>query len=252
MIAQLSLSGCSKFESARQFLFGAPQEQAKPINEQGLETTNPVYILTPKERLAIQKTFLSEIYEQVFARKFSDKEEYARWINVLGQGASVEGVYRGLVLSTNYAQLEQGKTTSKALDFFVSEMVQLLFSRAGKSVTNISAPAMVEKEEKLRAEILTAYEQRSLFTLKRVLGEEVLAYIETIKNDRNELAKWYAETTVRWNQLGVDFGIKQRNSTDKIYLEQWARSNSLGRIQWETLYRLHRLFNNLGNILYGK
>ncbi len=249
-----SLSGCDQLKNQWKFIDSEhleEEEVAKDDHSVGA-TLSGGFVKSPKERLKIRKQFLSEIYQQVYARKFTDKEAYVRWMNVLQQGASVEGVYRGLVLSREYAQMERGRTTAEALDLFASEMALLTLTRDGKDAKYLTSVEGVKKQSSIKQALVSKYETRSLFTLKRILGEEVLAYMEILKKDRSQLSQWYSETTLRWNSQGVDYGLEKRNSKDGNYHLRWAASNSLGRIQWEVLNRLHRMFNGVGRILYRK
>lgn len=245
------LSACQPLEDLKVRL-GLKEAQEEKVEEQRGLAEPTGFIKSPKERRQMRKLFLSEIYEHVYARKFTDKESFIKWMNVLEQGASVEGVYRGLVLSREYAQMERGRTTAEALDLFASEMAILALFRDGKNAKYFDSEDGKKKLAGIKAALTAKFETRSLFTLKRVLGEEILAYIEVLKSNRESLVEWYAVTTVRWNGYGVDFGMEQRNKPDKQYHARWASGHSLGRIQWEVLNRLHRLFNRLGRILYAK
>ncbi len=251
----LALSGCQPLERLKNIVRGGAEAEAEKETtdgERGLGNPVTGFVSTPKERRKIRKQFLSEIYKHVFAREFRDKESYVRWMNILEQGASVEGVYRGLVLSGDYAQMERGRTTPEALNLFASEMALLTLYRKKKIEEYITGNEEKRKLQELEQALLTRFKSSSLFTLKRVLGEEVLEYMDILKSNRAMLSKWYSKTTVRWNSQGIDFGLKLRNSKNSEYHSQWARQNSLGRIQWEVLNRLHRLMNGLGRILYAK
>lgn len=66
--------------------------------------------------------------EQIFARPAKDQVAAAGWANVLGQRASIEGVYHGLILSSEYMALEKGNAADiKVLRFFGNEMAMLEF-----------------------------------------------------------------------------------------------------------------------------
>ena len=53
------------------------------------------------------------MYTQIYLHPPRTKEEYNGWANVLYQGGSLEGVYRGLTLSREYRDLE--KSTGKEI-----------------------------------------------------------------------------------------------------------------------------------------
>jgi hypothetical protein len=219
-------------------------ENAKPISvdrDRGLESLDSVEILTPNEQRRLNRAFIKEIYEHVYARPLSDIRQFNEWMNVLSQGASIEGVYRGLTLSDQYRALERGIVSKDARAFFAAEMAYI----KKRIDTQL-------RQDQLEAELLKTSEKASLFSLKRVLGESLLEAVDHKKTDRAELADLYADLVIRWSIEGIDFGVQQRNSTDREFHRDWALKNSRGRIQWELLNRLHRVMNHLGKIVITK
>ena len=213
----------------------------KPVDEardRGLDSIENVEILTPNEQRRLNRAFIKEIYEHVYARSLVDARQFNEWMNVLTQGASIEGVYRGLTLSDQYRALERGVVSKGARLFFAAEAAYLK-----KRID----PKL--RQDQLEAEIAKASEKASLFTLKRVLGEKVLEAVELNKSDRAAMAQLYSDLVMRWFIVDVDFGVHQRNSRDRDFHLDWARKNSRGRIQWELLNRLHRVMNHLGKIV---
>ena len=210
--------------------------------ERGLEEIDAAEVLTPNERKRINRQFLREMYEQVYAKRLTDLAFYSSWMNVLEQGASIEGVYRGLTLSDSYRALERGTVSKEARDFFAREVAYLEVLKNPK----------LRSESELAKELAKSAEKLPLFTLKRVLGEKVLEAIELRKSDRAAVAELYANLVMRWFDSGVDFGFKQRNLQDRDFHHSWALRNSRGRVQWEILNRLHRVMNHHGRILYGR
>lgn len=230
-------SGCDKLP----FFKSAPEEA--PVTEEkerGLEEIGSAEVLTPNERKRINRLFLREMYEQVYAKRLADLDFYNSWMNVLEQGASIEGVYRGLTLSDSYRSLERGVVSKEALEFFSKEVAYL---------ERLKNPKL-RSEAELAKEIAKSAEKMPLFTLKRIFGEKVLEAIELRKNDREAVAQLYADLVMRWFDSNVDFGFKQRNVQDRDFHRDWALRNSRGRVQWEILNRLHRMMNHRGRILY--
>lgn len=233
-------SGCDRLRSLWQ---EAPSPEAvSEEKERGLEAIDTVEVLTPNERRRINRLFLREIYEQVYAKRLSDAGFYNSWMNVLEQGASIEGVYRGLILSDTYRQLERGIASKEARDFFAREIAHLEMLKNPK----------LKNEAAIVQEIAKAAEKSSLFTLKRVLGEKALEAIDARKGDREAMATLFADLSLRWFADGIDLGFKQRNVRDREYFYNWSLRNSRGRIQWEMLNRLHRVMNHHGRILYSR
>lgn len=208
--------------------------------ERGLDGIDRVEILTPNERKRINRQFIREMYEQIYAKRLTDIELYNSWMNVLEQGASIEGVYRGLTLSEQYRELERGVVSKEAKEFFAQEITYLEMLKNPK----------VRNEAEMIREISKNVEKAPLFTLKRILGERVLEAIDLRKTDREAVATLFADLTARWSKVDVDFGFKQRNNKDRDYHYAWALRSSRGRVQWEILNRVHRIMNHFGKIAY--
>jgi hypothetical protein len=83
----------------------------------------------------------------------------------------------------------------------------------------------------------------SIYTLKRILGDEALKVVAAKKDFREKLALWYSKWVLHACSRGVDFGIPQRNKPDEAFHYQWAMSNTEDRLDWEVLNRVHRILN---------
>jgi hypothetical protein len=195
--------------------------------------------MTAGQKLNFHRWIVREMLEQVFGRPAKSQEEIDGWANVFSQKGSMEGVYHGLVLSSDYAALEQGKTNLKAVRFFAQEMAAL------------DNPNSADNDAKLKADAeryAKEYMGASLFTLKRLLGERIIAESTARKDDKDRLATWYANFVSRWAKAGVPFGLPERNKDDEAYHFRWAKDNGLGLIQWELLNRVHRILNSYGGL----
>ncbi len=214
------------------FLLSActPKEIPTEIKQQP-----PLVALSPKQQKNLHRLFLLEMYEQIYNRKLKDPKSYISWINVLNQGASLEGVYRGLIQSTHYVDMENNRniTSTKALDFFATEVNMLENNKTFDRIPFL--------KKSLR--------KHSLFTLKRFLGDKLLDKIALLKN--KELNEWFADTATRWSHLGISFGHKKRNSTNRGFHYNWAKNHDRSRIQWEILQRMHRVMNHYGKTSNG-
>lgn len=219
-------------------------EQARALaaaqENQKNQSAEPETIMSKGEKTSFHRWLVAEMIEQVYGRpSIKGKAEIDGWANVLSQRGSVEGVYHGLVLSTEYTALEKGKADMRALRFFASEMALL------------DNPSVGEQDPKIKA-ASTAYVQEnigtSIFTMKRLLGEKLLREAEKRKGDKEKLAAWYSGIAGRWTKLGIPFGLPERNKTDEIFHFNWAKENNLGMIEWELLNKAHRIMNSYGNI----
>jgi hypothetical protein len=231
-----TLTGCDLLEMLKPGMhLGGGTSQPNP---QGVPE-NPT--MTARERAGFHRWLVTEMQEQIFARPLKDKSESVGWANVLSQRGSIEGVYHGFVLSTEYMNLEQAKkpADTKALRFFGNEMARLDFPSAADSDDRISKTA---------AKYLTDNMSTSIFTLKRELGERILREADKRKVDGEKLAAWYSGIAARWAKMDVPFGLAQRNDKDEVFHFNWAKENTLGMIEWELLNREHRIFNQFAGI----
>lgn len=215
---------------------------ARTRQDESNRTAEPsnVKMMSPREKLAFHRWLVTEMQEQIFARPVRDGSAAAGWANVLSQRASIEGVYHGIILSTEYAALENGKPSDiKALRFFGNEMALLDFPAATEDDPRVKDAAARYLKDSMRWPI---------YTLKREMGERILREADQRKADPEKLAAWFAGIAARWAKHDVNFGLPQRNNKDEIFHFQWAKENTLGMIQWELLNRAHRILNQLGGI----
>lgn len=227
----LGLTGCFK------------KEQTPVATEKTEEVSSaPSSLMSPQDKVRFYRWLFQEMHQQIFQSKPETAEDERGWLNILNQGASIEGVYHGLVLSTTYRAKEVGATTPGAIRYFASEAILL---RANKSALE---PAQQAQYDSLVSQTLST----SLFTLKRELGELILREIEKRKGNRAELAEWFGRFAARASTKGVDLGMAQRSNPDMDYHRAWATKNSIGLIQWEALNRAHRILNQLGSAQGGK
>ncbi len=196
-------------------------------------------MMTKGEVFAFHRWLVKEMQEQILARPASNDQDINGWANVLSQRGSIEGVYHGFVLSTEYGAKEKGKPVLKAVRFFAQEMAALDFPNAKEGDADL-----VKAGEKYATENLST----PLFTMKRMLGDRILKESIARKADKERLANWYSGFVGRWAKAGVAFGHKQRDSGTEAYHYRWALDNNLGMIQWELLNRMHRIMNDYGGV----
>jgi hypothetical protein len=230
----LVLSGCDLPDFLR--------PSAKMVREQTNSTAEPntTKMMSPREKFAFHKWLVLEMQEQIFARPAKDQNSAAGWANVLGQRASIEGVYHGIILSSEYANLEKGNAADiKALRFYGNEMAMLEFPSAQESDARVQGAAAKYVKESMGLPI---------YTLKRELGERILREADKRRGDTEKLAAWFAGIASRWARQDINFGMPQRNNKDEAFHFNWAKENTLGMIQWELLNKAHRILNHLGGI----
>jgi hypothetical protein len=291
IIPMILLTGCNvdevvtRITDAVQVLFfsGNP---AKTTGK-GPATTKASLSALTAQRAKQNAEMLHEIYHVVYLQEPNNPREFASLVDSLNQGASLEGVYNGLIHSSDYRELEKAHpgSNSKVLQFFVEELVRTevllssitVFSadaakplatpveptgtdeeidfpataptKAAPVASPASSPSK-EEVDKLFHQYAHDFAGGSYFTLKRVLGDELLELMSQKSRDPNDpkaLAKWYGKFVHRMAGTGVDFGLALRNNPDDKFHEGWAESVSGDQLRWEVLNRIHRVINSLEN-----
>lgn len=209
---------------------------------------------------------LKEMYLEVLQKEPKDLEEFSGFRDAMVQGATFEGIYNGFTHSSNYRRLEVNHpgASLNAVRIFAEELEILERELLEKTVFNSKSalplpkfinPALsysrresVEHGGAQKGEASIAYYTRlfymaSIFTLKRVLGDEAMKVIDLKRVNRDELARWYGNWATRLVERQVDFGLPLRNKPDAEFHYQWAMSASEDLLRWEVLNRLHRLMN---------
>ena len=212
---------------------------------------------------------MQEVYKVVFIKDAANREKFGEWVDTLNQGASFEGIYNGFTHSAFYRQVENSipNTTPQAVKAFSEELAHLEMelptqsefdAESAKPLATLgeltpsdlapdSASAKPQAQPTLNeATLIEVYSnlfaKASIFTLKRVLGDEALKVI-AFKKSQGTLAAWYGHWVVHMAERHVDFGIALRNKADEQFHIQWAGSVSEDRLIWEVLNRLHRVLN---------
>ncbi len=224
--------------------------------------------------------YLQEIYSVVWMHPPQDAQEFSGWVNTLNQGASLEGVYHGMIQSKAYHQLELEAAGAPvlALKVFGQELAALerqlpepsLFSHWPEVSAGVSDEQWrkgdfqdqgtsdhggqglrgegVSDDGELTARWADFYSRNfvgiSIYGLKRILGEEALKVMAHHNPYREKLATWYSVWAVGLATRQVDFGLPARRSTELSFHYHFALVSSLDRLQWEVLNRLHRLLND--------
>jgi len=205
---------------------------AKEVTQSGVENApspgSDLQSETAKNAAANAELF-KEMYSIVLRQDPKDRAEFGNWVDTLNQGASLEGVYHGLVHSKNFQKLEETSrpASARAMTAFREEWSRL--SAEGGSVN--STPPISARA--------------SIYTLKKELGERALQRVNALSPQQNELAQWYGKWAVQMCQRSIDFGVSLRNRADAGFHTQWAKTSSEDRLKWEVLNRLHRVLNEM-------
>lgn len=218
---------------------------------------------------------LQEVYRVVFLKEPKDRAEFGSFVDSLNQGASFEGIYNGFTHSSDYRKLEiaQSGASPEALKAFGEELAFLevelpsptIFSAADAQPLsfpvqpgvdpneNVGSPAAMPSAvastapradiKKLTESYTQLFVGASIFTLKRILGDEALKVMTLKKEYPEKMAHWYSQWVVRIAARNVDFGISLRNQANEELHYHWALQATEDRIKWEVLNRLHRVLN---------
>lgn len=203
---------------------------------------------------------LNEMFRVVLLRDPASTTEFGSLVDTLNQGASFEGIYNGFTHSHAFRKLEftSGVASAKAVQVF-ADLVEKFGVDAGSpavfaasaakplpEIDTVSEVAMVGGQgpkASSAAEYQKVFANASIFTLKRLAGDEALRAFSAKNSDRERLASWYSKWVVAMAARGVDFGIEQRNRPDEKFHHDWALKATEDRIVWEILNRVHRVLN---------
>jgi hypothetical protein len=208
---------------------------------------------------------LQEVFKVIYMRDAKDRSEFGNWVDTLNQGASIEGVYNGLIHSAEYRKLELGQAGAsvEALRVFAEELalLEVELSKPTQFDANpVPPPANVSRvlespgpDPKPDVQVLAErYSQQfvalPIFALKRILGEEALKLLGEKSEYREKLALWYSKWVVHMSERNVDFGIPLRNTSDEVFHYKWVLDNTNDRVKWEVLNRLHRVMNEANKV----
>jgi len=237
---------------------------------------------SPLARSRMQPSFsiahqelVAEVYRVVFFKDPS-QVQLLDWVNALDQGASLEGLYNGFTHSSEYRDLEtQAKPASlevlKRFNVILTELekelpIPTIFDATwARPLKMILPPGPQDAQnegdepaalplsdgglsqravrEKGIQDFTKIFEGASLFTLKRVLGDEALKVVAIEKQDRQKLASWYSKWVLQMVIWKTDFGLELRNRSDESFHYRWVLGASEDRVKWEILNRIHRVLN---------
>ena len=262
--------------------FGLVQKKDLPVEVR--KEMNAVSEVAPEKKASelakANSELLFEMTTVVFnLKEVDDKSNFGALANSLNDGASLEGIYRGLIMGSRYRGLEAKSQAAspELLKLFAHEMAELQLEMKnpteflkeeaikppsieypdGNSINFVSnapkaAPHSQEVKPKpnknaLADELLDNFIGASPFTLKRVLADEAMKKMDEMKDSQGEFAQWYAKLVVRLCEAHIDFGLAQRDDPNFDFHFKFAQTMSLDRVKWEVLNRFHRLLNSKVN-----
>ncbi|MEW6056141.1 MAG: hypothetical protein AB1540_05955 [Bdellovibrionota bacterium] len=265
LIVLLLLPGCNPADNAVKF-FNENIGGKIGFKLEATEKNSPAPSPEPSPTLSLEHRrvngeFIKELFKVVVLRDLKSEEEFIKYMNVLDQGGHYEGIYNGIVYSSEYREKERGVASVPALKAYSEILAQIILDQKYDplkipktenpavplpTADSVKAPEPSDAERMaLVAELEKDGIARSLFTLKRRLGEEALKTIDLKKEYREKLATWYGRFTVYLNKRGVDFRLPERNKMDEYFHYKWALDAEEDRLKWECLNRLHTILNSV-------
>ena len=283
LLILLSLSSCVQLpDSVRPYARWAvkklfPELLKKPASPAATATTGSAsYSSQAAKEAKANAELLHEMDQVIYIHEPENRSDFGNMVDSMNQGASLEGIYNGLVHSSDYRKLEVASpgSTAEALHIFCEQLASLEaelpmptkfdatsaqplalpvqpsaddsaveedFGQSPSPSPSANAPfdkkAWTEKYSQI-------FVGSSIYTLKRILGDEALKVVAVKKDYPSTLYQWYSQWAVHMTSYGVDFGLEQRNSTDPQFHYDWAKSASQDRLEWEILNRIHRVLND--------
>lgn len=169
--------------------------------------------------------FLEEAFKEVRGSRIED-HELSRWMNVMDQGATREGVYRALVHDDQYRGLQNFKYPVADLNVeFIRYVLQDFLDRdlAGDKISKFD-----------------------FYSLKRIITEKFLEVADTfILTNKEDFYDWYAVVSSELAKTNGDhFKNKLRKIKSRRKHKMWAKSVPIQFVKSEIILKLHIIMNS--------
>ncbi|NOT79028.1 MAG: hypothetical protein HOP07_08495 [Bacteriovoracaceae bacterium] len=169
--------------------------------------------------------YILEVYEVTRQAK-PNENEITRYMNILTQGGTREGIYRSLVLDSVYGGMENWDkpVKSSTADFAVYFYEKYLGRKVAKK----------------------SFEGMSVYTLKRLVAEKSLDMLDAFGEDRDGLERWYAlmsaDLAKKFPMIWVSL---IRKNTSPVDHRSWASKVPLQHLKSEVVIKIHSAFNSM-------
>ena len=172
------------------------------------------------------RQFLVDIYAAV-RNQHPTKEDFNKWLNILHQGATREGVYRALVLDEFYASLEN--YVKKGINNESEDFANLILNK----FVNLN----IDSE---------SFKNMNFYQIKRIVTEKALEVIDELKKNPDDFFSWYAvlssDLAENYKKIWKDT-LRMDDSRERHYA--WAKSVPEQHIKSEVIIKIHIIFNRL-------
>jgi len=184
--------------------------------------------LIPKEKInAYSMRYLTDIYLAVLAKK-PNRNDIGKWMNVLTQGGTREGVYRGLVYDSSYASLEEvGPETSNESAAFSAYFMEKFLNKK-ISINKIKSA--------------------SFYTVKRNVVEKSLDIADQFLREGRveDFFNWYSLISMEIAKKNMHmWNRKLRSNSNPLVHKEWTSVVPRQMVKSELIIKLHLLLNYL-------
>jgi len=182
-------------------------------------------LLSNRDKQKYRIAFLEELY-QVTRNAEAKEEDLAKFVNVLEQGGTREGVYRAVVLDEVYNTLERYKDapSDKLVNYSLSFGAKYL----GRKFNKESMMSL------------------NLWTIKRIITGKTLDLVDVLAKNPEDLYSWY---TVFSRELATEhqglWRSKIRKSQNEKFHNKWVRQVPFQQIKSEIIIKIHKVMNYL-------
>lgn len=191
------------------------------VHKQGVKFDN----MPLEKKRSFRISFLQQLFE-VTRNAEAKKVDVIKYLNVLEQGGSREGVYRSVTLDQVYFALEQYEEapSDKLVNFVLDYSTRFM--------------AIQYKPESLS--------KFNLWSLKRIVVDKTLDIMDALAQKPDDLYAWYA---VLSNEMAVNYAgtwsSEARKNEYDLYHYKWSQSVPFQHIKSEVILKLHKLMNTL-------
>lgn len=198
-------------------------KDAKSISNYGQGPKNEVAYKKDQER-RFNYNFVKELFQATRKVEANDGD-IAKWMNVLEQNGSREGVYRALVLDGTYLSLENYEfpMEKRTVDFTTGFIERFL-------------------DKSINGDVLM---KANFYTVKRDITEKTLEVMdELFKREGDDIYDWYALLSADMaKQFPKAMNNKTRKESDPQKHKLWAKSVPDQYLKSEVIIKLHNVFN---------
>lgn len=199
------------------------QNKNRAMEKQGDEFNK----LSLEQKRKYRVAFIQELYQ--VTRNSEPKEgDIIKFLNVLEQGGTREGVYRAITLDSVYASLESyEEAPESALEDFAVEFGEKYLAR------RFDRSAMSKLNQ---------------WSIKRIIVEKALETMDVLADKPEDLRAWYAvfSAELASKYPSVWKNKVRQNQSDEYHLN-WAKGAPFQHIKSESIIKLHEVMNFLSS-----